>query len=422
VGDDELLVAATLGMDWREASLQTDKKRSVMRVPDPSNESARDPPTAAGTIRIGYVVHVMQVAGAEMLVRDTILSLRQLLTPTIFCLDAIGRLGEELKAGGVEVISLGRRPGVDLRVATRLAREIRSRRITLIHAHQYTPFFYAALAKVLLGGRVQLMLTEHGRHYPDRVSVARRLVNRLLLSRLADHVSACSDFSGRALAAHDGFPAARIEVIPNGVDLSAFEPQADRSAVFERLGLDPSRRVVVTIARFHPVKDHRTLLRAFSRVAQSRPDVDLLLVGEGPLRSELQAMVEALGLGGRVHFAGVRADVPAILRACDLFVLSSLSEAASLTLLEAMASETPVVVTAVGGNPEIVPDERYGRLVPRGDFVAMGEAMLELLTHPERARSVARRARLRVENEYRLDATIARYAATYRALCCGATA
>jgi glycosyltransferase involved in cell wall biosynthesis len=375
------------------------------------------PEAPARRIRIGFVVHVMQVAGAEMLVRDTIARLQGLLAPTVFCLDAVGQLGEELIAGGVEVIALGRRPGMDTRLAGRLAREIRSRRIELVHAHQYTPFFYAALAKIRLHGGFRLMLTEHGRHYPDRVSLARRSANRLLLHRLADHISVCSEWSGRALSAMDGFPASRIEVIPNGVDLDAFRAPADRRVELARLGLDASRRFVVTIARFHPVKDHPTLLRAFARVAERCADVDLLLVGDGPLRPQLQAMVEDLGLRDRVHFAGVRPDVPAILGACDLFVLSSLSEAASLTLLEAMASETPVVVTAVGGNPELVPDEQHGRRVPRGDFVAMADAIVELMSHPDRARALARRARQRVEQEYRLDDTIDRYAARYRALC-----
>ena len=121
-------------------------------------------------IRIGFVMHVMQVAGAEMLVTEIVRRTKGMLEPTIFCLDGIGPLGEQLRDEGVEVIDLKRRPGRDYRVAWRMSRLIRQRGIELIHAHQYTPFFYAALAKLILGGAFRLILTEHGRHFPDTVS------------------------------------------------------------------------------------------------------------------------------------------------------------------------------------------------------------------------------------------------------------
>jgi len=381
-----------------------------------SDEEVRPP---RERLRIGFLVHVMQVAGAEMLVRDLITGLRDEVHPTVFCLDAIGRLGEELQANGVDVVCLERRPGIDHRVSGRLASEIRARGIELVHAHQYTPFFYAALAKARLRGRLRLMLTEHGRHFPDHVSAARRWGNRLALSRLADHVSACSEFSGRALAAVDGFARSPVEIIANGIDLSRFPVEVDRAAVLSGLALDPSRRYVVNVARFHPVKDHHTLLQAFPAIAAAHADTDLLLVGDGPLRPELERATEALGLTSRVHFCGVRTNIPEILAACDLFVLSSLSEAASLTLLEAMASRTAVVVTAVGGNPEIVEQGVTGRLVARQDPAALAAAVTELLADREGAAAIARRARRHVERHYRLESTIAAYAERYALLCDG---
>ncbi len=136
------------------------------------------------------------------------------------------------------------------------------------------------------------------------------------------------------------------------------------------------------VARFHPVKDHATLLRAFAAVAAARDNVDLLLVGDGPLRGELERLTRQLGIQSRVRFLGVRSDVPDLLRAVDLFTLTSVSEAASLTLLEAMASFLPVVVTAVGGNPEIVRHEKEGLLVPRADAPATAAALLRLLGDP----------------------------------------
>jgi glycosyltransferase involved in cell wall biosynthesis len=344
-----------------------------------------------------------------MLVAETIRRLGPRITPFVLCLDQVGTMGEQLAAQGVPVIAYGRRPGVDLGVSWRMARDLRAHRIDVVHAHQYTPFFYASIAARLSGQRPFVIFTEHGRHYPDVVSAKRRLVNRLVFDRLADRVNAVCAFSAGSLAALDGFSGPRIEVIPNGVDLPAYAASADRTALRTRLGLDPSRRYIATIARFHPVKDHRTLVHAFAQVAKMVLDADLLLVGDGELRAELVDQVSRLGLAARVRFMGVRRDVADILQAADVFALTSVSEAASITLLEAMASGLPVVVTAVGGNPEIVRDQVDGFLAPRGDAAALAEAMTRLLSEPQLAARMGQAGRERVAAKFQIQQTVERY-------------
>jgi glycosyltransferase involved in cell wall biosynthesis len=357
----------------------------------------------------------MHVAGAEVLVAEIVRQLAGEVLSTIFCLDAVGPLGEGLRAEGVDVICLGRRPGRDLRVGLRLARESRLRGIELLHAHQYTPFFYAALAKMALGrSRLGLIFTEHGRHFPDVVPRLRRAVNRVLLARITDRVTAVSDFSRQSLARNEGFGDWPITVIENGIEVERYGSLADRAAQRDQAGLDPTRRYVAAVARFHPVKDHATLLHGFSTVAAVHPETDLLLVGDGPLRGELERLVRELGIEARVRFLGVRSDVADLLRAADVFALTSLSEAASLTLLEAMASSVPVVVTAVGGNSEIVRDGVDGLLVPRRDAVAVGRALATLLRDPATAQEMGAAGRARVEARYRLETTIAAYRDLYR--------
>jgi glycosyltransferase involved in cell wall biosynthesis len=359
----------------------------------------------------------MQVAGAEVLVAETVRRLAGRIAPTVFCLDGVGPLGERLRAEGVEVVCLDRRPGRDWRVAWRLAKEFRAREIEVAHAHQYTPFFYAALARLAMWRAPRVILTEHGRHYPDVVSPLRRTLNAWVLEYLADAVNACCAFSADSLHRIDGFRAKRVEVIENGIDLPRYGPAEDRAGLRRRLGLRPDRRYVVCVARFHPVKDHATLLRAFAEVAAARADVDLLLAGDGPLRGELEQTAARLGVADRVRFLGVRGDVPDLLRAADVFALTSVSEAASLTLLEAMAARLPVVITAVGGNPEIVRDGREGLLVPRGDAPAAAVALLRVLDDPAAAAAMGTAGRARVEECYRLDRTIDAYFRLYRRLC-----
>ena len=366
-------------------------------------------------IRIGFVLHVMQVAGAEVLVAETIRQLRPHLEPVVLCLDRVGQLGAVMQEEGVPVIDLQRRPGLDLGVVRRLAGEIRRHRLEVVHAHQYTPFFYTALARALVPQRIHLLFTEHGRHYPDHVGAKRRWTNRLVLRHLADEITGVCRFSADSLAAKDGFPAARVEVIENGIQFDRYASPPDRAALRASLNLDAGRQYVVCIARFHPVKDHQMLLNAFAHVAAARPDADLLLAGDGPLRAELESRVQALGLTHRVQFLGVRGDVPALLGAADVFALTSVSEAASLTLLEAMASGLPVVVTDVGGNPEIVRDGTDGYLVPRGEAAAAGARLLQLLNDPAHARAMGHAGRTRVRERFNLSDTVRHYESKYRA-------
>jgi glycosyltransferase involved in cell wall biosynthesis len=373
----------------------------------------------AGTrpLRVAFVVHVMQVAGAEMLVTETIHRLGVLIEPAVLCLDAVGALGERLRAEGVPVVCLERRMGRDWRLPGRIAAQWRAWRTEVVHAHQYTPFFYAALARAVMLGPPRIILTEHGRHYPDVVSPVRRALNRLVFDQLADAVNACSVFSGRALARVDGFSGRRIEVIENGIDVERYATASDRATLRRSLGMDPARCYIITVARFHPIKDHAMLLRAFAAVATARPNVDLLLAGDGPLRGELDRQATALGIQGRVRFLGVRSDVPALLQAADVFALTSVSEAQSLTILEAMASRLPVVATAVGGNPELVRNGVEGLLVPRGDSAAAAAALLQLLDSPGDAAAMGAAGRARVEERYRLSSTVDKYWRLYQRLC-----
>jgi N-acetyl-alpha-D-glucosaminyl L-malate synthase BshA len=354
----------------------------------------------------------MQVAGAEVLVAETIRRLGPRLSPVVLCLDAVGQLGERMRAEGVPVIAFGRRPGLDVGLARRMAHEINARQLEVIHAHQYTPFFYTALARPFLNHKVHIMFTEHGRHYPDVVSWKRRVANRFVLGRLADEIHGVCRFSADSLAAKDGFTSKPIAVIRNGIDLSRY-PETPKEEARRRLGLPLDRRFVTCVARFHPVKDHAMLLRAFARVAAVVPDVDLLLAGDGPEREALTAQAVASGIERRVHFLGVRDDVPDLLRASDVFALTSISEAASLTLLEAMACRVPVVVTAVGGNPEIVEPNRHGYLVPRGDDAATADAILQLLKDPARAEAMGNAGHEDVAAKYRLEQTIDAYYERY---------
>ncbi len=373
-------------------------------------------------IRVGFVVHVMQIAGAEVLVAETIRRLGERIEPTVFCLDAIGSLGERLRREGVDVSNVlsvvgpawicglpGEWPQRFGRATWTFCMPTSTRLSSMAPLRRTCAG--AARGSCSLSTVATIRMSFQPR---------RRWANRLILEHFADEVTAVCGFSAGHLAEQDGFSSGRITVIPNGVDVSLYGRASEIATVRQSLGLRPDRRYVAAVARFHPVTAHPTLLRAFGECARSRPDVDLLLVGDGASRSDLERLADGLGLRDRVLFWGVRDDVATILSAVDVFALTSLSEAASITLLEAMASELPVVVTAVGGNPEIVRDGLDGLLVPRGDVRAAAAALGRVLDDDGLARVMGASGAARVRGHFRLEQTIERYADIYQHLADGA--
>lgn len=361
-------------------------------------------------INVGFVMHVMQVAGAEILVTQIIEQLADRINPTVFCLDALGNLGEKLRDQGIPVLVLDRQPGLDFTVAKKLGDAAKAREIQVLHAHQYTPFFYSAVSRILHGNRSKILFTEHGRHYPDIVPLKRRIANKWILQKQASMSTACCDFSTHALRSKEGFT--KAFTLRNGVDLRSLEAKGDTVAtadIRKRLGMKLDVPYAACIARFHPVKDHQTLIQAWKHVRQSIPNAKLLLVGDGECRAQCEAQAKDLRLTDSIEFWGIRHDVPEILKAIDVFTLTSVSEAASLTLLEAMASGCPSVLTNVGGNGEHVIHGHEGFLAPRGDSEAIGKHLIDLLSNSEKAKSMGKKARRRVEREFDLTKIINQY-------------
>jgi glycosyltransferase involved in cell wall biosynthesis len=196
-----------------------------------------------------------------------------------------------------------------------------------------------------------------------------------------------------------------IAHIPNGIDVARFHP------------LDVTRplRRLVTVARLRPEKGHDTLLEAAVRIVEVFPDVRLTIVGDGPLRADLEARVAGLGLEGRVRLAGHQEDVAAELREHDVFVLPSRSEAFPNSVIEAMATGLPVVASAVGGIPELVDHGRNGLLVPPGQSGELAEAVIGLLRRPSFARALGRKARVDVLTRYSFDRMVHQFEALYLA-------
>ncbi len=173
----------------------------------------------------------------------------------------------------------------------------------------------------------------------------------------------------------------RACIVPNAVDVDAFAAPAAFDVRAE-LGIPRDVPLIAWIGRFDPVKDQAGLVRAFAAVARAYPHAVLALAGDGPCRADLEGLVDQLGVRGRVRFYGTVSDVPGVLAAMDLFVLPSLAEGMSNTVLEAMASGLPILATRVGGNPELVQDGVNGTLVSPQDPAALVAGLTLYLDDP----------------------------------------
>lgn len=352
-------------------------------------------------INVLHVVLGLEVGGLEKFVLGLLDTYTRDINPYVACLESKGALG-----GGLDparVFEIGKGPGFSFSAVRKLKRLVAELEIDIVHTHNPAPHLHGALAAFLGGARV--VHTKHGRNYPRDY---KKIWCNRVASFFSDAIVAVSD-NARDVCLHvERIAPAKVSVILNGVDTGLFAPGTRRDpALVPKIGI---------VARLSPEKDHATLLAACAILAGRQLPFTLEVIGDGPLRGELQERAAALGLGGRVNFCGMQEDVAGLLRELDLFVLSSVTEGISLTLLEAMATELPVVATEVGGNPEVVLDGSTGFLVPAGNPAFMAERLAQLLGDPGQRQQMGARGRRRVRELFDVRSTSSRYEQLYSAL------
>ncbi len=362
-----------------------------------------------------HLVLSLEPGGTEHLVYKMCRDLRRDHHVLVCCLDSLGYWGKRLREEGVAVYVLFRSPGIDLSIPFALSRILRAHQVDILHTHQYTPFFYGALTRILIPG-LKVLFLEHGRHWPEKESSLKNLFNRLILQPLASRIVAVSRETKERLIKYEGLSGRRIEVIYNGIeDIPSLEPE-ERFKLRQSLGFGLEDQVVITVGRFDPIKNLPLLLEALALARSNGARLKGLLVGDGPMMADIKALRRRLGLEEALVLTGYRTDARRLLQAGDIFVLSSFSEGTSLALLEAMAAGLPCVVTEVGGNPEIVIDGRTGFVVPSGSVVRMAAALSLLAERKDIAQKMGRAARRRFEEGFTFEAMMDKYRRLYRAL------
>jgi len=331
------------------------------------------------------VVLSLRVGGLERVVLDLVQNASEEFRFIVCCLEEPGDWGNEVP----HVVTLGKQPGVDWRLFWKIARLARVEKVDVIHTHNSAAHIYGAIGGKLAG--IKVLHTEHGKNLGEEARAFR--LNRWA-GRFTDLTVAVSEKLGREARDHEGVLANRLALVANGICVERFA-----------LRRRPAGRCVGTVGRLVREKNYPLLLRAVAAI----PDTELVFVGDGPLREELEG--EA---GPRVQFLGQRADIAELLAGFDVFALSSSTEGMSIALLEAMAAACPIVVTAVGGNTELIQHEITGLVVPPDDPTAFRAAIERLLTDRVLANRLGAAAREVARQRYSVAAMTQRYEEMWR--------
>ena len=347
------------------------------------------PPEDRGPLRVMFVITCMPVGGAETLLVELVRRLdRSRFSPELCCLKYYGPLGEVL-AEEVPAFTGLLAHKYDFTVLRRLRRLMRRRQVdaVLTVGTGGDKMFWGRLADWTAGVRV-ICSSLHSTGLPDHVELPNRL-----LAPLTDAFVAVAEPHGRYLIGHEGCPASKVHVIPNGVDVEQFHPRWPGERLRRELNLPDDAPVVGIVAALRPEKNHELFLRSAALILQEIPRARFLIVGDGPQRKKLESLAAELSLDESVHFLGIRGDVPEILSLLDVLLLTSHMEANPVSIIEAMATEKPVVATHVGSVGETVIDGLTGYLATLGDARQIADRTVDLLRDPERAAAMGRAGR-----------------------------
>jgi glycosyltransferase involved in cell wall biosynthesis len=363
------------------------------------------------------VVDGLMTAGAETIATRIAVGLDPSRFDSILCSTRPSSAGHvrAARAKGVEVLELNRQSRLDVWRWRPLIQLLRGGKVDVVHSHKFASNLWGAL--LVPRSRLPVLLAhEHSWSYEG---VVRRVVDRELIARRAGAIVAVSPRDRVRMIELERIPADKVVLIPNGIP---DWPAGDGARVKHELGLTPADHVVGTVCGLRPEKELETALRALGRLAPHRPTLRFVIVGDGPERGRLERLAEELGVP--TIFLGQRPndEVPDLLAAMDVLVLSSRFEGMPLAVLEWMAAGKAIVASSVGGIPSILEHEQEALLVPPRDYVAFAQAIGRLLDDPIERRRLGDAARRRQQAEFRFEHTVGLLETLYERLHAEATA
>ncbi|NQZ87201.1 MAG: glycosyltransferase [Colwellia sp.] len=333
--------------------------------------------TSRAKPKVMHITYDMRIGGTEMVIKNIIDGCdKNHIEMSILCIESpLGPFASELINDGIKFYELNRQPGFDTRLISKIRNSIKENNIDIIHCHQYTPWVYGVIAAAFT--KTKVIFTEHGRFYPDSSTWKRKLINPIL-NLFTNHVTAISAATKQALIEYENIPAKDIDVIYNGISPLKIE-QENVQKIREKLAIPANNKILGTIARFDPIKNHIMMIKAFSQVLKRQPETTLIIVGDGEERANIVDCIASLGIGNNVILTGYKTKPVNYLDLMNIYLLSSFSEGTSMTLLESMSLSKPCVVTDVGGNPEVIVNGKNGFVTANDDVEAFTQGILQAI-------------------------------------------
>lgn len=365
-----------------------------------------------------HVIHRLAIGGLENgLVNLLNHGLASRYRHAIICMTGFTDFRDRIEDANVEVFAIHRKEGRDWGAQWRLFELIRRLKPAIVHSRGLSGL--DSMLPALINGVPARIHGEHGRDMGDLDGSNRKgqWIRRLHRPLVSHYIALSRDLESY-LETKVGVPSQRITQIYNGVNCHDFRPASGERELLPETDFAPKGTVVIgTVGRMQPVKDQVNLTRAFIHLVailpQEKSRLRLVMVGDGSLRAECEALLTQAGLRHLAWLPGARDDVAALMRGMDIFVLPSLAEGISNTILEAMASGLPIIATAVGGNPELVEDGVTGRLVPAANPIALAEAIKPYVIDGELARHHGHANRRTAQARFSMEAMVNSYMQVY---------
>lgn len=363
-----------------------------------------------------HIIYALDVGGMQKGLSNLINMMDPLFVNSICCITKAGIFKEKIKKQGIEIFELNKKEGNDFSSLIKLVSLLRKKKVDIVHARCWGALFDAAIAAKIAKIPV-VIYGEHGRRYEDVFHPKKRQIwlRKILLTYFVDKIVAVSTEVKEWLQNSIGIKQDKIICIHNGIDPKEAEIEINLNKR-KQIGIQNGEIVIGTIGRLDPVKDYSTLIYAASEIINQFPNVGLLFVGDGPMRNDLENLGKNLHIENKIMFLGERTDTIELLKMMDIFVLPSLIEGISNTILEAMSCGIPVVATNVGGNPEVVINGETGFLVPPKDSHALAEAIREILKDRSKGVRLGLAGKERTNQHFSLTNMVKAYETLYKTM------
>ena len=365
-------------------------------------------------IRILHIIDSLKLGGAEMLLFELLSRLDSYGFEVSVCYCEPGPLIDDFKRKNISVSHLPWITRIDPILLMRMFNSIRKERPQIVHTHLFKSDFHGRFAARMAGVPIVVSTLHNSNAWAKNPMLG---LTYGLTTKLADKIIAVADEVRDYAAQYLRIPMEQMITIPNAVSIERFEGKFEEGlAVRKEYNISPTAPLLGIIGRLEPQKDHENFLRAASQIYKNNPNARFLIIGDGYLKDHLIELATALGMQDVVTFCGLRKDIPSVMAALDIVVLSSRYEGLPVVLLEAMAASRPIVSTAVSGIPGVVEDGLTGILVEPSNSAALADACLHLMHDPGLRKKMGQNGYERVKAHYSMDSMTEKTVALYKEL------